>query len=98
MHFNGVCILTPAQAFEYERNGVLPPCVNHRHMSRGKARELVNEHIVFRDDRGDFVRYVEARWVGKGKRYIAFVRAREWQRRDSAATTVMQLVPAGGAW
>lgn len=98
MHTNGVCILTPAQAFEFERNGRLPSCENHRHLSRGRAEELISEHIVFRDDRGDFVRYVEARWVGKGKKYLTFVRSREWKRLDSAGTTTMQLVPAGGVW
>jgi hypothetical protein len=97
-HSNGVCVLTPAQADELERNGTIPSCLHHRHLSRGKAEELISEHIVFRDDRGEYVRSVEARWVGKGKRYIAFVRSREWKRVESSGTTVMQLVPAGGAW
>lgn len=98
MHTNGVCVLTPNQAFQFERNGILPQCQNHRHLSRGAAEELVDQHIVFRDDRGDFVRYMEARWVGKGKRFLTFVRSREWKRLESAGTTVMQLVPAGGVW
>lgn len=67
-------------------------------MSRGKAEQLVAEHIVIRDDRGDFVRYVEARWIGKGKKFLTFVRSREWKRKDSAGTVAMQLVPAGGVW
>ena len=98
MHSNGVCILTPAQAYQLEANGIVPSCREHRHLSRGKAEELVSEHVVFRDDRGDFSRLVEARWVGKGKCYLAFVRSREWKRVDSAGTTTMQLVPAGGVW
>lgn len=97
MHSN-VCILTPAQAFEFESHGIPPPCETHRHLSRTRAEELIAEHVVFRDDRGDFVRYVEVRWVGKHKRFITFIRSRAWERRDSAGTVVMQLVPAGGAW
>ena len=93
-----VCVLSPAQAYQYEANRIVSPCPKHRHMSRSKAEELVAERIVIRDERGDFVRYVEARWVGKGKRYITFVRSRQWKRLESAGTTVMQLVPAGGAW
>jgi hypothetical protein len=93
-----ICILSPAQAFELEQNGTIPPCDSHRHLSRGQADELIAEHIVFRDERGDYVRYLEARWVGKGKKYLTFLRGREWKRMDSAGTTVMQLVPAGGAW
>ena len=96
MRTNGICILTPAQAFEFEHRGIVPPCPNHRHISRGKAEELIAERIIFRDDRGDFVRFLEARWVGKHKRFICFVRAREWKRLLSAGTTVMQLVPGGG--
>lgn len=98
MHSNGVCILTPAQAFQYETHGILPSCREHRHLSRGKAQELVDQRIVYCDDRGDYARILEARWVGKGKRYLTFIRSREWKRLDSAGTTVMQLVPAGGAW
>jgi hypothetical protein len=98
MHSNGVCVLTPAQAFELETNGVIPPCQNHRHLSRGKADALVAEHIVYRDDRGDWVRFVEARYIGKGKKYLSFIRSREWKRMDSAGTITMQLVPAGGVW
>ena len=98
MHTNGVCVLTPAQADEFERNGLIPSCHQHRHLSRGKADDLIAEHIIFRDDRGDFVNYLEARWVGKGKKYLTFVRGREWKRMESAGTTVMQLVPAGGTW
>jgi len=97
MH-SGVCILTPNQAFQLERNGIIPDCRQHRHLARKKADELIEQHVVFRDDRGDFSRLVEARWVGKGKRCIVFVRSREWKRLDSAGTTVMQLVPAGGVW
>ena len=96
--YKGVCILTPAQAFQYETHGIVPQCTQHRHMARVKADELVSERIVFRDDRGDFSRLVVARWVGKGKRCVVFVRSREWKRLDSAGTTVMQLVPAGGVW
>lgn len=98
LHSNGVCILTPNQAFQLETNGILPDCRAHRHLSRGRADTLVEDHIIFRDDHGEYVRYLEARWVGKGKHYIAFVRAREWKRMDSSGTTTMQLVPAGGAW
>jgi hypothetical protein len=98
MHSNGVCILTPHQAFQLERNGILPDCREHRHLSRGKAEELIAEHFVFRDERGNYTRYLEARWVGKGKRFLVFVRSREWKRLESAGTTVMQLVPAGGVW
>lgn len=98
MHTNGVCILTPSQALQFESHGITPDCHLHRHMSRGKAEELVAQRIVYRDDQGDFTRLIEARWVGKGKRYITFVRSREWKRLDSAGSTVMQLVPAGGAW
>jgi hypothetical protein len=97
-HSNGVCILTPNQAFQLESNGIVPDCREHRHLSRGRADQLIEEHIVFRDDQGDYVRYTEARWVGRGKRYLTFVRSREWKRMDSAGTTCMQLVPAGGAW
>ena len=82
----------------FETDGIAPPCQNHRHLSRGKANELISEHIIFRDDRGDFVSYIEARWVGRGKKYLTFVRSREWKRMESSGTTVMQLVPAGGAW
>jgi len=95
---SGVCVLTPAQAYQLEAHGLIPSCREHRHLSRGKAEELVSEHIVFRDDHGDYSRLVEARWIGKGKRFLAFVRSREWKRMESAGTTVMQLVPAGGAW
>lgn len=98
MHCNGICVLTPAQAFEYEHHGTIPPCQNHRHLSRRKAEELIAEHIIFRNDGGDFVRYVEVRWVGRGKKFLTFIRSREWARRDSAGTVTMQLVPAGGAW
>lgn len=98
MHSNGVCVLSPADAFDLEHYGKIPACEHHRHFSRGKAEQLIGEHIVCRDDRGDFVRYIEARWVGRGKHYLTFVRSREWVRRDSAGTVVMQLVPAGGAW
>jgi hypothetical protein len=98
MHSNGVCVLTPAQADEFERNGTVACCTQHRHLSRGKAEELASERIVCRDDRGDFVSYIEARWVGKGRKYLTFVRSREWKRMESSGTTVMQLVPAGGAW
>lgn len=93
-----VCIITPHQALQLEINGILPSCREHRHLSRSRAEELIADHIVFRDDRGDFVRYVEAQWVGKHKRFITFIRSRAWERRDSAGTVVMQLVPAGGAW
>lgn len=93
-----VCVLSPAQAYQYEINGIISPCQKHRHMSRRKAEQLIAEHIVIRDDRGDFVRYVEARWIGKGKKFLTFVRSREWKRLESAGTTVMQLVPAGGVW
>jgi hypothetical protein len=97
MH-NGICVLTPAQAFQLEHHGIIPSCTQHRHLSRGKAEELIAEHIVFQNDGGNFVRHIEARWVGKGKRYLAFVRSREWKRMDSAGTVTMQLVPAGGSW
>lgn len=98
MHTNGVCILSPNQAFQFERNGTLPNCREHRHLTRRTADELVADHRIWRDDHGDYIRYVEARWVGKGKRFITFIRSREWKRMDSAGTTTMQLVPAGGAW
>jgi hypothetical protein len=98
MHSNGICILSPSQAFQLETDGIIPDCRQHRHLSRGKAIGLIEDHFVFRDDQGDYVRYLEARWVGKGKKYVTFIRSREWKRMDSAGTTVMQLVPAGGAW
>ena len=95
---NRVCILSPNEAFQLERNELVPDCRQHRHLSRGKANELIHAHVVFRDDRGDYVRYLEARWVGKGKRYLVFVRSRNWKRMESSGATVMQLVPGGGVW
>jgi hypothetical protein len=95
---SSICVLTPNQAFQLEFNGILPSCRDHRHLSRGQADQLLGEKLVYRDDHGDFARIVEARWVGKGKRYLTFVRSREWKRRDSAGTVTMQLVPAGGVW
>lgn len=95
---SGVCVLTPAQAHQLETNGIIPSCREHRHLSRSKAEDLIAERVIFRDDRGDYARTVEARWVGKGKKFLTFVRSREWKRLDSAGTTVMQLVPAGGVW
>lgn len=98
MHSNGVCVLTPRQAIQLESNGIIPDCRAHRHLSRGAADELIGQTLVYRDERGDFSRLVEARWIGPGKKYLAFVRSRDWKRMDSAGTTVMQLVPAGGVW
>jgi hypothetical protein len=83
---------------QFESDGIAPSCREHRHLSRGKAAELAAERIVFRDDRGDFVNYIEARWVGKGRKFLTFIRSREWKRVQSSGTTVMQLVPAGGVW
>lgn len=98
MHSNGVCVLTPAQAFRLEANGVIPSCCDHRHLSRGKAEQLIAQHFVYLDDQGNYVRMAEARWVGKRKRFMTFVRSREWKRLASAGVIVMQLVPAGGVW
>jgi hypothetical protein len=96
---NRVCVLTPAQALALESRALVPCCREHRHISRAQADDLVeNNYLVYRDDRGDFVRSIEVRWVGKGKKYLAFVRSRLWKRVESASTTVMQLVPGGGAW
>ena len=75
-----------------EHNGTIPPCENHRHMSRGKAEEIIAERFIFLSDQGNFVRFVEAKWVGKGKKFMSFVRHREWRRLPSAGTTVMQLI------
>ena len=80
-----VCILTPNQAFQLETSGIIPCCRDHRHLSRDRAEKLIAEYIVFRDDRGDFVRYIEARWVGKHKRFLTFIRSRAWARRNSGA-------------
>lgn len=98
MSFRRVCILSPNQAFQFETHAQIPSCREHRHISRAKGEELIQQNIVYRDDRGDFVHTLEARWVGKGKRWLTFVHAREWKRMESASTTVMQLVPSGGAW
>lgn len=91
-----VCILSPQQAFEFENNGIVPCCRQHRHISRTKADELIEQASVFRDDSGNFVRLLEVRWIGKHKRYLAFVRSRNWKRMDSAGTITMQLIPGGG--
>lgn len=98
MHSNGVCVLTPRQAYQLEFHDIVPNCREHRHLSRGAAEELIGQTVVVREDSGDFARQVEARWIGRGKKYLAFVRSREWKRMESAGTTVMQLVPAGGVW
>lgn len=98
MRFSRVCIISPSQAYAFETHAQVPSCRDHRHISRTKADELIGLNVVYRDDRGDFVHTLEARWVGKGKRWLTFVHAREWKRMESAATTVMQLVPGGGAW
>lgn len=98
MHSNGICVLTPTQAFDFERDGTIPSCREHRHLSRGKAEELIAQRIVYLDDQGDYARVAEARWVGKGRRFMTFIRSREWKRLDSAGTVTMQLVPAGGVW
>lgn len=90
-----VCVLTPHQAFQLETKGIIPSCREHYHISRAKAAELISERVVFRNDGGDFVRHIEARWVGKGKKYLAFVRSRIWKRMDSAGTVTMQLIPGG---
>ena len=93
---NRVCVLSPAQSFQLELNGIIPDCRQHHHLSRRKAEELIAEHAVFRDDLGNFVRHAEVRWIGRGKRYLAFLRSRQWKRMDSAGTTTMQLIPGGG--
>ena len=94
---SNVCLLTPNQAFQLESKGIVPSCREHRHISRAKANALVEEIAVYRDDAGNFIRLLEVRWIGKGKRYLVFVRSRNWERRDSAGMIVMQLVPGGGA-
>lgn len=92
---SNVCLLTPHQAVQLEINGIVPSCREHRHLSRIRADELIREFVVFRDERGEFLRLVEARWIGKGKKYLAFVRSRMWKRMDSGGTVTMQLVPGG---
>jgi hypothetical protein len=98
MHTNGVCILTPRQAHEFEMRGTLPSCRDHHHISKGKADELADDSVVVLSDNGDPVRMSQVRWIGKGKHFMVFERARSWKRIPSEGVTVMQLVPSGGSW
>jgi hypothetical protein len=81
-----VCMISPIELAALEA-GVALNCADHKHISRRRADELneLNFNTPRRKER-------EAEYVGRGKRYMVYNRARCWKKVMSGGFAVMQLV------